>query len=72
MTTKGKDVLSNIKDLMEAGFKQNQAEAIVDIVCTIPKDKDDIIENLIKVVLEKTQAEAIANLIRREYKNYKK
>lgn len=46
MTTKDNDVLSNVKDLMEAGFKQNQAEAIVAIVCTVPKDKDDIMKIL--------------------------
>ena len=63
------DILSNIEDLKNAGFTQNQAKAINDTFCTVPKDKDDIIKNLVEVGLKETQAKAIANLIFREYKN---
>ena len=65
------DILSNIEDIINAGFTQNQAKAIVDTFCTVPKDKDDITNNLIEAGLKETQAKAIANLIFREYKNKK-
>jgi hypothetical protein len=68
MTT---DILSNIEDLKNAGFTQNQAKTIVDTFCTVPKDKDDIINNLVESGLKETQAKAIANLIFREYRNKK-
>jgi hypothetical protein len=68
MTT---DILSSIEDLKNAGFTQNQAKAIVDTFCTIPKDKDYIINNLVESGLKETQAKAIPNLIFREYKNKK-
>jgi hypothetical protein len=48
------DILSNVEDLMNAGFTKNQAKAIVDAFCTAPKDKDDIIKNLVEVGLKET------------------
>ena len=66
------NTLFSIKDLVDAGFNEEQARAIVDAIYVAPVDTHDIFKNLVEVGLTELQSETIANVIFTAYKTKKK